>query len=246
MVPHLNIHYVCIKFLLVMKILRLLVVVLIIVQSSSSFLFGQVCTKVEKFNQVEIFGKLNVRLEKSESDSLFIQSGNFDVSKVSYTVKDSVLIIKLLSEFPPSIKVNVTVNFQQLGGLKAGGGAKVYNKGSIESDVFNLFAKSGCELDLLVNVDSANIKISKGAFLRLTGENRYLNLKITSGGDFRSTKMTNSEMVAILNGGTAEIQCSKFLDATVRMGATLKFVEQPNKIKRKEKFGGKISKLEDF
>ena len=156
------------------------------------------------------------------------------------------LKIKLLTEFPPEIKVNITVKFQQINYLKAGGGTKIYNRGAINSGFFNIEAKSGCELDLLVNIDSAQVKVNKGAFVRLTGESRFLQLKTTTGGDFRSTNMTNKIMVAVLNGGTAEIKCSEYLDAIVRFRASLKFVEQPKKIKRKERFGGTISKLEDF
>ena len=109
-----------------------------------------------------------------------------------------------------------------------------------------LNAKSGCELDLLVNIDSAIVKVSKGAFVRLIGKNRYMKLKTTTGGDFRSTKMTNKKMVAILNGGTVEILESEYLEVTTRYGATLKFVTRPNAIKKKERLGGKVSQLEDF
>ncbi|MDA3892887.1 MAG: DUF2807 domain-containing protein [Salinivirgaceae bacterium] len=206
----------------------------------------QIEEKLDGFNKVEIFGKLQVRLEKSNCDSIIIQSGTYDVSKVKFEVEDGVLSARLLSEFPPSIKINITVKFQEINSLVVGGGAKIYNRGSIDSKTLTISAKSGCELDLLVNADSVIAKVNKGAFVRLTGENRYLKVKTATGGDFRSTGMTNINTDAILNGGTVEIQTAEILNAKVRYGGSLKYVEQPKKIIRREIFGGKIEKLEDF
>lgn len=220
----------------------LLVALLII----SPVIFGQISTELNGFNKIEIFGKINVRLEKSTADSLFIRTDSFDIEQINYFIKDSTLKIKLLSEFPPSIKVDVTINFQQINELKVGGGAKVYNRGVIESKYFALSANSGCELDLFVKIDSADVDVTKGAFVRLTGENRYMNLKTTTGGDFRSTKMANSIMNVKQGGGTAEVLCTDELVANVSFGASLKFVEKPKKIVKKEKFGGSVGKLEDF
>jgi hypothetical protein len=220
----------------------LLVALLII----SPVIFGQISTELNGFNKIEIFGKINVRLEKSTADSLFIRTDGFDINQVNYLIEDSILKIKLLSEFPPSIKVDVTINFQQINELKVGGGAKVYNRGVVESEHFALSANSGCELDLFVKIDSANVDVTKGAFVRLTGENRYMNLKTTTGGDFRSTKMANSIMNVKQSGGTAEVSCTDELVAKVSFGASLKFVEKPKKLVKKEKFGGSVGRLEDF
>jgi hypothetical protein len=229
-----------------MKILKLLSVVAFTCFVNANILYGQIATKIGSFNRIEVFGKINVRLQKSNNDSLFINSGSFDVEKVTYIIENGVLKIKLLSEFPPEIKVDITVDFQQINSLKAGGGTKIYNRGVIDSKKFVIDAKSGCELDLAVDIDSVKVKVNKGAFVRLTGKNRFMQLKTATGGDFRSTNMESKIVVAVLNGGTAEIKCSEHLDATVRYGASLKFVEPPKQIKRKERLGGTIGKLEDF
>jgi len=229
-----------------MNLIKVFSVFIVIAISSTIITKAQISTDIKGFNKVEIYGNLNVRLEKSEKDSISIRSGNFDVSKVNFSVKDSLLTIKLLSKITSPINVNITVKFQHINALSAGGGANAYNRGVIESKAFELKAKSGCELDLLVNIDSAIVKVSKGAFVRLTGKNRYMYLKTTTGGDFRSVKMTNKKMVAVLNGGTVEILESEYLEVTARYGATLKYNTRPNTIKKKERLGGTVSQLEDF
>lgn len=208
---------------------------------------NQVSKELTDFNKVEVFGKLNVRLEKAAFDSISIQSGNFDVDEVKFEVSDKILRVKLLSEFPPSIKVNVTVFYKDtLTELSVGGGAKLYNKGAVESSQLYVKAGSGSELDLLVTVDSINAVVNKGAFTRLTGSSRILILKTSTGGAFRSTNLDNEITYATLNGGTAEIKSAEYLNVKAFMGATLKYVNKPKKIVSKERLGGKVDKLEDF
>ncbi len=229
-----------------MRTLKLMIVTTVAVFINVNIICSQVAARIGSFNKVEVFGRVNVRLEKSKHDSLFINSGSSDVEQVKYIIKNGTLIVKLLSELANAPKVNVTIQFSQLDYLEVGGGAKIYNRGAIESEVFTLLGKSGCELDLLVDVDSINVKVNKGAFVRLTGKNKFMQLRTATGGDFRSTKMDNTTTVAVLNGGTAEIKCSDFLDATVRYGGSLKYVEKPKKVKKNEQMGGTIEKLEDF
>ena len=208
--------------------------------------YSQIATKINSFNKIEVFGRINVRLEKSDNDSIFIKSGTFDINKIKYSIEDSVLKIKLLSKLPKSNKVNITIQFQEMESLKVGAGVIIYNRGTIESKFLKISAKSGSEVELLVNIDSLDVKVIEKAFVRLTGINNYMVLKTSTKGDFRSTDMTNKITIAKLNGGSAEISVDYFLDATVRNGASLKYVKQPKKIKRKEKLGGKIEILEEF
>ena len=208
--------------------------------------YGQIVTNIASFNKIEVFGRINVRLEKSDNDSIFIKSGAFDINKVKYSVEDSVLMIKLLSELPKSNKVNITIQFQELNSIRVGAGVIIYNRGTIESKYLKISAKSGSEVELLVNVDSLDVKVVEKAFVRLTGINNYMTLKTSTKGDFRSTDLTNKITIATLNGGSAEINVADYLDATVRHGASLKYAKQPTKIKKKEKLGGTIGLLEEL
>ncbi len=223
------------------KVLSVIILLLFAVYSKS-----QINENLQNFSKIEVFGKINLRLEKSNADSIFIKSGDFDISKVSYNIEDSILKIKLLSGFTSVNKVSITVKFKKLLSIESGGGCKLYNRGSINTVTLLIKAKSGSELDLLINTDSAFVKVNKDAFVRLRGKNNYLNLRTATGGDFRSTQMTNKTTIAVLNGGTAEVDVTDFLDVTARYGASFKFVKQPKRIKRKTQLGGKIGRLEKY
>ena len=222
-----------------MKLLNISVICLLFFLFNNS-IYGQITTELAPFNKIEVFGKISVRLEKSSSDSICIKGGGLDIDKIKYSVKDSVLSIKLLSEFSKSIKISITVKFQELTSIKVKAGCKIYNRGSIDSDYLYLLVKSGSEADLLINVDSLEVKVNEKAFARLTGSNNYMALKTSTGGDIVSINLSNKITLAKLNGGSAEINVSDYLEATVRNGASLKYIKQPKKIKRKERLGGTI------
>jgi len=208
--------------------------------------FSQKVQQLEGFNQIELFGKIEVRLECANQDSIVIESGTFDVDKIYYSVKDSVLSVKLTYEFPPSIKVRVTIFYKNLKSLEAGGGIKLYNRGALKGRFMEIAAKSGSDFDLLIATDSIVMKVNKGAFVRLSGSSKVVNLSTSTGGDYRATELENETTYAKMSGGSAEVAPKLLLDANVSFGATLKYKDKPSRIKRSEKFGGSISQLEDF
>ncbi len=176
---------------------------------------AQVTQKLDAFNKVKVFGKIEVRLEKADEASILIESGTFDVEKVKFEVNDSTLELKLLYEFPPAIKVQATVYFTDINEVEVNAGAKVYNKGDIEAGNFNLEAKTGCELDLLIKTDSATVTVNKGAFVRLTGVSRSVKLKTATEGSYIATDLVSENLYAKMLGGTAEVNVTEKLKAKV-------------------------------
>lgn len=198
------------------------------------------------FSKIDILGRVEVRLVKSDTNKITIKPGKFDVSKVSYSIEDDELKIKLLKGLPDAIKVNIEVFYNEVSQITLGGGAKLYNRGTLEANKLEIFSKSGSNVDLLIYADSVNVKLKRGAFVRLSGESNYVYVKTASGADYRATELENKTTEAVLNGGSAEVNTKGFIDATVRFGATLKYTQQPEKIKKKEQLGGEISILEPF
>ncbi|HAM98040.1 MAG TPA: hypothetical protein DCQ26_05475 [Marinilabiliales bacterium] len=225
------------------KILLVSVFLTIFIQGT---LFSQKRLVPPHFNQIHLFGKIEVRLEPAAYDSVVIESGSFDVENVQVAVEGGILSVKLTSEFPSQIKVKTTIYYSELKHLEAGGGIKLYNKGAMQGSFVGIEAKSGSEFDLLIQLDSAQVLVNKGAFVRLTGTCPKVDLKTATGGDYRATALQNDTTFVKMNGGTAEVDVKLLLDADVRLGASLKYKTLPKKMKKTEKLGGTISQLEDF
>jgi len=207
---------------------------------------GQIQKELDDFNEIKVFGRIEVRLEYNELPSIKIESGSFDIENVHFKVNDGILILRLLSEFPPEIKVYVTVFHNPIKSISANAGAKIYNRNELNGPFLNIEAKSGSELDLFMNTDSIQVLVNKGAFVRLTGKSKAVKLKTSTGGDFRATALASENLFAIMNGGTAEVNVSEYLDAKVRFGAMLKYLQQPKKIEKSISFKGTIGVLEEF
>lgn len=207
---------------------------------------AQINKALTAYSELRVFGKIQVRLEKSSVDSLVMESSEFDLDKVFIEVKDSILIIRLVYEFPAKIKVHATLFYTDLNTIVANAGSKIYNKGELDGSVLTVEAKSGCEFDLLIKNDSTSINVNKGAFVRLTGESRSVFLKTAVAGDYRATALATKRMVAKMHGGTAEVNVSDFIDANVSLGASLKYLSKPEKITQKTSFKGSIGILESY
>lgn len=209
-------------------------------------IYSQKNQSLTHFNQIHMFGKMEVRLERSNQDSISVESASFDVNKVQVEVKDGILNLKLTSEFPSHIKVKATIFYTELKHIEAGGGIKFYNKGKLEQSFISIEAGSGSEFDLLVAFDSSKVSVNKGAFVRLTGTCRILHLKTSTGGDYRATALETDTAWVKMFGGTAELDVKTYLEADVRFGASLKYKAEPEKIVKTEKLGGTIMLLDEF
>jgi hypothetical protein len=227
-----------IKLLFKINLLLVLAVLSLHAQSQDSI-------ALQPFHEINIFGRLEVKLNQRPDESIKIKCDSLNRSSVNYEVKDGILKIGLLSEFPPEIQIIVEVNFKHLDRISIGGGSKVYNRGVLEAKLINLKIGTGCELDLLTKVDSANIKVTKGGFVRLTGDCRAINLKTATKGVFRGTDLKNKSVTAKMNGGKAFVSATKMIDVKATMQAKLFYLGDPKILKQKVKTGAIVSQYED-
>jgi len=196
------------------------------------------------FNEIDAFGRIELRLVKGNNDSILIEAGNYDAEKVHFEVESNCLKIRLLTEFPSAIKVVAQVNYKKLQKISVGGGVKVYNRGAIITNRFEIDSKSGSEVDLLIKTDSVKAVVNKGAFLRLSGESTYVELTTSTGGDYRATALKNKITVARMNGGTAEVSTDSLLNVKAKFKARLLYANPPARLIKKTKFGGEVGLLE--
>lgn len=201
--------------------------------------------KLNDFNSVKIFGKIEIRFEQSEQPGYFFTSGKPYTKQISIQVKDSVLSIKMLKSFPPDISASITIYGQSVKSLKAGGGARIYNKGVLNNLQW-VNATSNADIDVQVQTDTIAVIAIKGGFIRLTGNTRTLSAKTGAGGVLRLADFTSIYGYIVMNGGDASINVTNALWAKVRIGGLLKYTKRPKKLSQSLFMNGKIKLLEDF
>jgi len=216
---------------------------LIIFSTYSNYSIAQENNNSLSFNKINVSGKLNVRLEKSNSNYISVKSKEIDIKNIKYHVKNNTLTIRTI-KLSNKQKGDVTIGFKNITSINVSSGASLYNYGTITTNYLRITGKLGCEIDLLIKTDTTDIKVTQGAFIRLRGSSNHLNVKTSLSGDLRADELQNKTAIVKLSGGSAFINTSNFLDANVKNGATLKLKKQPQKIKKKTSLNGTISSLD--
>lgn len=200
--------------------------------------------QLEGFNNVDIFGKINIRLE--QSDRCFITAGhnNTDISNVKFEVNNSLLTVKYYGKVIGNNNINITIGFKSINTIKTAGGCYIYNHGAINSSVITATAASGSNADLLINADTAIITANKGGFIKLSGTAKHVELKTSTGGSYYAQALKNQTTIALMRGGMAEIFASELIDAKITLGATLLYAGTPKTIKKEIKSKGSIQAVE--
>ncbi len=211
-----------------------------------NIIFGQKAQDLKPFHTIKASGKYELRIVQADKLSIAIKTEQVDLSQINFSVNDNQLIIKPGKDYPKGTKVVIEVSYSELQKIELGKGVKAYNRDTLFAQELTLISKSGSELDMVVNSDTIYSKVNKGGFIRLSGTAEHVQLKTTTGGDYRATKLSVNSMVAKLSGGSAEVNVVKMIDVKANMKGRLNYVEQPEKIKKKESLGGRVGKLEDF
>lgn len=201
---------------------------------------------LNSFESLNVSGKIEIRLVESDKSYLQLSSGTLADENLAYEIKKDVLSVYPVTAVTSDKKVKIELGFKDLSSIVVGGGVLLYNRDTLKEPMLVVTGKSGGEVDLVLNVDSLSCTVNKGAFVRLQGNSRVVSLKTSTGGDYRGTQLIAETMFAKINGGSAEVGVLDYLEVDASMKGSLRYVEAPKKIKKKEKLGASVGKLEDF
>jgi hypothetical protein len=138
----------------------------------------------------------------------------------------------------------VTVYFKSLKDVDASEGAVVSNSTAIKSDKISITAKEGAQIELNLEVTSADVKSVTGANITLAGNATRMKASLGTGGilDAQSLKTADTD-ISINAGGSARVFASESVDAQVRGGGEVKVYGHPN-INKKIALGGSVEEAE--
>lgn len=189
-------------------------------------------TKLQPFTGIKVFGKMEVCVKIGPEPSIKIDADPQRKEKISYKIVNGQLHIN------NSITNNIViiVSCPNINYIELGGGAKLYNSGTIKTDSLYLEAGAGTELDLLVECDSIYSKIARKGFVRLTGKSRAVELKTTSGGSMTSEELENDMLYANMEDGFARTKASNII-ADIAPWAKIYYLGSPNIIRKDDSKG---------
>ena len=218
---------------------KLLLLILFIAQ----FAFAQTSKKVGDFNKVTTFDRIEVKLIASNENKVILDGDNAE--EVELVNKNGELKIRMpLTKLLSGDAIFVTVYFIDLEAVEANEGSKISCETILESNIFDVIAKEGSQIDIKVNTEKLNCRLANGSILKISGAAENQELVLNSGANFEGQNLkTNQTTITVNAGGEASIFATNIVDAKVRAGGTILIYGKPKQINQKTIAGGTIKEV---
>nr|WP_294777342.1 head GIN domain-containing protein [uncultured Flavobacterium sp.] len=207
----------------------------------SSIAFGQVEKKVGDFTKVTSFDQIDVFLVKSNENKVVIdgKEGN----EVQLVNKNGELKIRMpLDKLLGGDHISVTVYFENISAVEANEGSRIACGDSLESISFDINAKEGSEVKLILETEKLNVRVANGSKIIIEGSAVNQDVLVNSGGIYEAEKLKTQQTTITANaGGEADIFATELVDAKVRAGGDITIYGKPKQINQKVIAGGNIA-----
>ncbi len=206
----------------------------------SSIAFGQIEKNVGDFTKITAFDQIDVYLEPSNENKVVIEGK--DANEVELVNKNGELKIRMsLTKMLDGDDISVTVYFNELTAVEANEGSRIACGNLIKSNSFEIIAKEGSQIKLLLNVNRLTARTANGSTVSLEGNAKSQEVIVNSGGIYEAKNLKTSQTIITGNaGGEADIFATDFVDAKVRAGGTITIYGKPKQIDQKIIAGGSI------
>ncbi|MCF6131443.1 head GIN domain-containing protein [Flavobacterium wongokense] len=206
----------------------------------SSITFGQIEKKPGDFNKVTSFDQIDVMLVPGNENIVQIDGSNAD--KVELVNKNGELKIRMpITRMLDGDNISVTVYYKDIDAVEANEGSRIACGDKISGTSFDIIAKEGSAVKLILNVDKLNVRSANGSNVDVSGTAKVQDVLVNSGGIYNAENLkTQQTNISCNAGGNAEIFATDLVDAKVRAGGNINIHGKPKKINSKVVAGGNI------
>lgn len=200
---------------------------------------------VGDFTKVTAFDQIDVMLIPSRENKVILQGK--DSKEVELINKKGELKIRMpLTKMFKGDDISATVYYTYLQAVEANEGSRIAGEAAINATQFNIIAKEGASIHLVLEVDALQARVTNGSKVTLEGTAKSQDVLINSGGIYHASNLRTVQTTITANaGGDAEINASNSVDAKVRAGGDIIIYGHPKEINQKVIAGGKIYEKED-
>lgn len=197
------------------------------------------------FNELKVYGRFDVVLVKGTQESVSVESEETPLENVLTEVEEGKLKVRMKTNYFKDTEVKVIITFKQLYAIEASAGA-VIDAGTVETTKFLCEANSGSEMNAEIIADTLITKVSQGAALTLSGNAKYHDAQVSTGGQLTAFLLNTVVAKARVNmGGYAKITVKEKLDAAVNMGGNVSYKGVPKEVKQATNMGGSITQIRE-
>lgn len=209
----------------------------------SSMAFGQIEKKPGDFHKVTSFDRIDVILIPANEN--IVQLDGKNAEDVELVNKNGELKIRMpLTKLLDGENISVTIYYKDLDAVEANEGSRISCGHTIEGNSFDIIAKEGSEVKLILNVEKLNVKAKNGSIVTLDGNALTQEIVVNSGGRYLASGLkTNKTSITVTAGGEAHVFATNIVDAKVRAGGNITINGEPKQINKDIVAGGTICEV---
>ncbi len=199
--------------------------------------------EVGDFNEVKVYDLIAINLIKSDKAKVVIKGE--DVKDVVVVNKNGKLKIRMNTDkIFNGDETFVAVYYNELDVIDGNEGAFISANELIEQSSIELRAQEGAHLKVGLDVDKVEIRAVTGGIVETRGKAISQDITLNTGGIYEGKSFeTKNTSINIKAAGQADVNASKVVDARVTAGGDIYIYGNPDKVKEKRTFGGRIKRM---
>ncbi len=206
----------------------------------SSVAFGQVEKNMGDFTKITAFDRIDVFLIPGNENKVLLDGSGAD--EVQLVNKNGELKIRMpLTKMLDGDNISATVYYKNINAVEANEGSRIACGDKIKATTFDIIAKEGSEVKLILDVAKLTVRTANGSKITLEGKAKNQDVVVNSGGIYEAEKLiTEQTTIAGNAGGEADVFATELVDAKVRAGGNITIYGKPKQINQKVIAGGTI------
>ncbi|MGL2965426.1 head GIN domain-containing protein [Flavobacterium sp. XGLA_31] len=206
----------------------------------STIAVAQEAKNVGDFNKVTSFDRIDVLLVPGTENKVILEGKESD--DVELVNKNGELKIRMpLTKMLDGDNISVTVYFKKLTAVEANEGSRIACGDRIKATAFDIIAKEGSEVKLVLEVSKLNARVANGSKISLEGSAQNQDVLVNSGGIYEAKTFKTLQTTITGNaGGEADIFATDLVEAKIRAGGEIIIYGKPKQINQKVVAGGTI------
>lgn len=216
-------------------------IILIAFVMISQFNFSQTTINLGDFDALKVFDQLNVTLVPSDENKVIVSGKNessFETINKNGLLKLRMKLTKILS----GEDIKVTLYFKKIKNIDANEGSILSSKHIFKQTTMDLSSQEGAMIEVDLDVENTTVKLNSGGIINVSGKAVTQKATITSGGILNAKNLETSQTtVSVSAGGSADVNASTLVDASVKAGGSIVIYGKPKQIKQETFAGGTIT-----
>ncbi|MGV8993430.1 MAG: head GIN domain-containing protein [Flavobacterium sp.] len=216
---------------------------LIMILAASQFINAQTSKNLGDFNEVKVFDRIVVNLVQSNENKIEIEGTRH--AEVEVINKNGELKIRMpFGNLLQGENITATLYYKKIHILNAGEGSVITSSEVITQTALEIISKQGSQVRIKMDVSKAELAVSTGGEIYVSGEAKNVDASINTGGIIEAQKLIASQAnVTVKAGGEASIYASDYIKADVTAGGDILIYGSPKNQKKKTTLGGTIKEV---